>query len=357
MSGVLAVAPAGCPFLTRHDGTLIAADAAAAVAVLTSPVAVPPFTLARRASSRLPAAPAQRLHPSTIDIPAALDALTAELRCQFARCQPEQAVPTLDLLGPAVALSTVTAVLPHAAHQLRHDLAGAVLHWIDQLAPLIRGGRTPARLSAGARRESAARRDVTALLRSAAPTHPLPVAALAAGVQVPTAAGAWLLDLLSRHPDVASQVRAGQPGWARAVTWETLRLYPPTWQIPRLITADTTLAGHPTRLGSRILVSPFRLGRDPSLYPPTGDGDPGFAPARWLTSDTPPGRWLPFGAGPRACPGRRLALAQLDCIAELTARTVTLAPTTSEPDMDTSRGLSPAHPFVQVMRNRDGRAR
>jgi cytochrome P450 len=64
-----------------------------------------------------------------------------------------------------------------------------------------------------------------------------------------------------------------------------------------------------------VLVSPLLLGQDPA-HVPRGTADPEvFDPARWSGSDARPGGWLPFGAGPHACPGRSLGLAQLVALA------------------------------------------
>ena len=40
-----------------------------------------------------------------------------------------------------------------------------------------------------------------------------------------------------------------------------------------------------------------------------------FDPLRWHQDRVRPGAWLPFGAGPHACPGRNLGLAQLTHLA------------------------------------------
>ena len=122
---------------------------------------------------------------------------------------------------------------------------------------------------------------------------------LAAGIQVPIAAGAWLLGLARRAP----QRSTVDPVHA---VWETLRLTPPTWITARI----TTDAGRPRRqrvpAGRVVLVSPLLLGRLAELVP----GDAGRArrlrPARWDDDSHRPGAWLPFGAGPHACPGRTL---------------------------------------------------
>jgi cytochrome P450 len=154
---------------------------------------------------------------------------------------------------------------------------------------------------------------------------------LAAGIQVPIAAGSWLLAWLGNHPSYDVEP-------AHAV-WETLRLTPPTWITARLTTASVELDGEPLAAGSVVLVSPLLLGRRPDLVPGDPDGLPGFDPGRWHDQERRPGAWLPFGAGPHACPGRNLGMAVLVHLAEWAiAHRVTL---TREVRIDQSRGLAP----------------
>ena len=71
-------------------------------------------------------------------------------------------------------------------------------------------------------------------------------------------------------------------------------------------------------------------------------------PTRWSQKEHRPGAWLPFGAGPHACPGRNLGLAQLTHLVswssdfELTS--------SGPPAVDTSRGLSPSPSVIGVLR-------
>ncbi|MEU8657068.1 cytochrome P450 [Actinoplanes philippinensis] len=91
-----------------------------------------------------------------------------------------------------------------------------------------------------------------------------------------------------------------------ALTGELLRVTAPTPLLPRVAAAAGTVAGRPVRRGDRlILVARHAAGahdRDPSVADP--------AP--------PQTAQLVFGAGPHACPGARLARAQLtDTLAAL----------------------------------------
>ena len=261
------------------------------------------------------------------------------------------AVDTVALIQRPIAHSTVAALLPASGAEVRRELVDATLAWLPALATLIIAARTPPRLAQSTRRERRERRHVARLLARTGPDSP-PELALAAGVQVPTAAGAWLLELLSRHPAVTERIQGREPGWAVGAAWETLRLYPPTWGLPRLVIADITAAGTTLPLASRVVVSPYALGRDPALYPHADAYGSGFAPQRWLDGSRP-GDWLPFGAGPHSCPGRSLALAQMQTIAECVADLATIEPVAEHTRIDARNGLLPDPHQVRLVRRAD----
>ncbi len=342
MGDVLDAVPGSRPFGRLPDGTLLALTADASQALLRSGTAVAAFDGARRPNTRADTA-ARSLRRKDIDVDAGRQVLLAGLRDELDQLVPapgeDVLVDTLDLLQRPIALSTIAALVPGAGEAARREIAGSVLSWLDSLAVLITQARPPRRWAASTRRERDDRSRVTRLLTATGPVAP-PALALAGGVQVPTAAAAWLLDLLSRHPEALRAVADGEPSWADAVVWETLRLYPPTWALLRLIIEDTEIAGARLRLASRVVVSPLALGRDQRLYPHADALGPGFAPRRWLDG-TRPGDWLPFGAGPHSCPGRALALVQLRAIAEFLAGAVTMAPLADVTGIDAANGLKP----------------
>ncbi len=161
---------------------------------------------------------------------------------------PGRVVEAMDLLRAPVARSTAAAALPDLDPAARDEVADLVLSWVDALGPVIAHRRNPARFSRVRRRESAARRRLEQRLTEAGELDPATVATfLAAGTQVPIAAGAWLLVALAAHPDVAADLRAGatEPS---AVVWETLRLTPPTWVTGRVTAAPWSWAAPGCRL-------------------------------------------------------------------------------------------------------------
>ncbi len=139
----------------------------------------------------------------------------------------------------------------------------------------------------------------------------------------------WTLHLLAGHPDAQDAVAAELAGlpqggprdlaalaalpFTRAVVDEALRLYPPAWVVTRRALADDEISGVEVPAGTLVLVSPWLLHRRPAEWP-----DPErFDPCRFLQDDHREGHragpragYVPFGAGPRLCIGRDVALVQ-----------------------------------------------
>jgi len=250
------------------------------------------------------------------------------------RTTPQEPYDAMVLLRRPVSRATCAAVLP-VGTQDRDLVADRILGWIDSLGPVISAARPPRRWSRARRDERTARRSAEEAI-AAVPgleASPQQVAVmLAAGIQVPIAAGAWLLSWAAAHP-------LGDADPAH-VAWETLRLTPPTWITARIATEDVDLDGHPIAAGSVVLVSPLLLGRLSHLVPGADPERDEFRPDRWQATDSRPGAWLPFGAGPHACPGRSLGLSLLVHLAEWAA-SLDLA-LTETVGIDQSRGLAPA---------------
>ncbi|WP_170026631.1 cytochrome P450 [Actinomadura oligospora] len=191
--------------------------------------------------------------------------------------------------------------------------------------------------------------------------YPLAVILMAAQEQT-TRAGGWHLLGLARHPawaDSIAQEAAQLPDdpWqitaahlaklthADAFVRESLRRYPPNWLTMRTTVAPTHLGEHQLAPGDRVLLSPYLLHHNDRYHV-----DPEqFRPDRWLcprsasdTSTTARG-YLPFGAGPRLCPGAALATAELTLLVALTARFLRLSCPSPEPFRLTTAGaLTPS---------------
>jgi cytochrome P450 len=108
----------------------------------------------------------------------------------------------------------------------------------------------------------------------------------------------------SRSPsyeDVAKLVYTGQ------VLQESMRLFPPAFALIREARSETTLGRWRVPAGAHVLLAVYHAHHDPRQHPdPERFAPERFAPdaaARWH-----PGAYLPFGAGTRACIGKRFAL-------------------------------------------------
>jgi hypothetical protein len=256
----------------------------------------------------------------------------------------------LRALRRPVALSTVAALHPDAGADDRDAAADLALAWVDALGPIIAADRPPRAWSAVRRGERRARRRLIDVLTRLGSTEPANDAtALAAGVQVPIAAGAWALTLLAAAPE--TQERAADPTYAAAYVWEVLRLYPPTWLLARITTRDVQISQTTVPAYTPVVVSPVALGRLDSLVPGPAAG---HAPldridaGRWRDPQQRPGAWLPFGSGVHACPGRNLGLAQLVALVSW-AGAHEWAPT-APVGVDARRGLAPSPSTVRVRR-------
>ncbi|MFE5549215.1 cytochrome P450 [Streptomyces sp. NPDC056534] len=144
-----------------------------------------------------------------------------------------------------------------------------------------------------------------------------------AGVETTASTLSWALHLVAHDPNIMLRLQAeaeaalgGAPAThadlpslpltARVIT-ETLRLYPPTWFLTRVTTADTMLDSTIIPSGTTIAFSPYLLHHNPDLYP-----DPErFDPDRWLAEGArviSRDSYIPFGAGARKCIGDQFAL-------------------------------------------------
>jgi unspecific monooxygenase len=143
------------------------------------------------------------------------------------------------------------------------------------------------------------------------------IGALLAAHRVPAAAGAWLLMLTADHPETQESARAEAKSAndappdectvARRTALESLRLYPATWMIARILEKDVDLGSWRFRRGHNILISPYVIHRDNDLFPEASQ----FLPERWQAARLDQAAFLTFGSGIHLCPGRSLAVSML----------------------------------------------
>jgi cytochrome P450 len=148
---------------------------------------------------------------------------------------------------------------------------------------------------------------------------------LLAGHETTANALCWAYYLLALHPRVRGRLeaevdqelagRTPMPGdlarliYTRAVVSEALRLYPPIYQFSRQARSATQLGQQSVAAGSLLVISPWLLHRHRRYWKQPDD----FFPERFLESGGKRRRqcYIPFGAGPRVCPGAGFAMNEL----------------------------------------------
>jgi cytochrome P450 len=145
---------------------------------------------------------------------------------------------------------------------------------------------------------------------------------------------AWLLYLLSQNPEAAARLAAeadAAPGpeqmpYLEACVQEAMRLKPVAPIMGAEAVRDVALDGVQVPAG----VVAFMLLRHAfALAVPLDDGA-AFRPERWLDPamkrqlDDPARRMLPFGGGPRFCPGRYLAMSEIRTVMPMLVRSFSI---------------------------------
>ncbi|PYE81407.1 cytochrome P450 [Pseudoroseicyclus aestuarii] len=158
-----------------------------------------------------------------------------------------------------------------------------------------------------------------------------------AGHETSAAALGWALYLLAAHPDWQDRVAAEARGWdgsfaglsglgvTRDVLRETLRLYPPVPMMVREAARPERFRGRAVPRGAQIVVSPWHLHRHERLW----EAPDAFDPGRWNSAagrQSARRAYLPFSAGPRACPGAGFAMTEGVLLLAVLLRKLRLAP-------------------------------
>ncbi len=165
---------------------------------------------------------------------------------------------------------------------------------------------------------------------------------LAAGHDTLASALAWTWHLLAGHPGAMARTREEADrvlgdrlpaeedlpslSYTEMVFSEALRLYPPIWSLGRQALADDRLpSGTPVPAGTQVALVSYVIHRNPAAFP-----DPErFRPERFTPEARraiPPGAYIPFGDGARACIGASLALAEAVSVISVMARRFDFAP-------------------------------
>lgn len=151
-----------------------------------------------------------------------------------------------------------------------------------------------------------------------------------------TATGlSWALERLTRHPAVlTAAVRAadrsavGDPSgdeYLEAVVKEVLRIRPVVFDVGRVLTEPTEVAGHRLPAGVMVVPGIGLVHDDPAVYPEPDR----FDPDRMLGASLTPTTWLPFGGGNRRCLGATFAMVEMRVVLREILRRAELCTTTA----------------------------
>jgi cytochrome P450/nitrite reductase/ring-hydroxylating ferredoxin subunit len=182
---------------------------------------------------------------------------------------------------------------------------------------------------------------------------------------------AWMIHFLSRHPEVQHRLQAevdavmgndwtlqesrqvDELPYLDAVTHETLRLKPAAPLLFLEPIRNVTIGGVDIPAGTTLML----LMRFASLQEHNFTDAETFRPERWLlprdTSAYPAHNravWMPFGAGPRFCPGRHLAWVEIKTAMATICRNFLLTPPEhTEPVRERFVfTMTPSHSFVRL---------
>ncbi len=154
---------------------------------------------------------------------------------------------------------------------------------------------------------------------------------IGAGVETSATALSWAWYLLAQHPEVTQRLQAeiddrlagraprlddmAELPYGRMILEETLRLYPPSAVLPRQANVVDHIAVAHTQSytipkHAVVLMSQYVTHRHPGFWPAPERFDPErFTPER--AAEQHRFAYFPFGAGPRVCIGKPLALLEM----------------------------------------------
>ncbi|MFO1094073.1 MAG: cytochrome P450 [Planctomycetaceae bacterium] len=267
-----------------------------------------------------------------IDVHGEMMRLTLEIVCEaLFRAQIEADVPAIDRALDAITRAFMGFPFPLWIPLPRHLRARRQLKRLDAIIYRMIGERK-AELARG----DAPGNDLLSLLLTARDDSGRPmsdrqlrdelITVFLAGHETTAIVLTFAIDLIARHPDVESRLRAeweqlpatgeltavdlAPLDYTRAVLQETMRLYPPAWFIGRETINDYEIGGYQVSRGTTFFLCPFQLHRDERFFP-----DPlRFDPGRWQVgaAHKPPRyAYFPFGAGLRSCIGAGFAMLEM----------------------------------------------
>jgi cytochrome P450 len=162
---------------------------------------------------------------------------------------------------------------------------------------------------------------------------------LVAGHDTTATSLSWALERLTRHPAVLDKAvraaRAGTDEYLDAVCREVLRIRPVVFDVGRILTEPTEVAGYNLPAGVMVAPGIGLVHRDAGQYE-----DPDrFDPDRMIDASFGPTTWLPFGGGNRRCLGANFALVEMAVVLREVLRRVDLHTSTARGERPRVKGV------------------
>lgn len=168
------------------------------------------------------------------------------------------------------------------------------------------------------------------------------VAIIIAGHETTASTLAWALQLIAHHPAVQDAIVAelkAQDGdeYLKATINEVLRHRPVfLFATPRAVAQPIEINDVTYRAPAHLLACTYLMHHDPILYPKPHE----FRPERFLGSRARASEatWLPWGGGRQRCPGRYLALLELQIVLRAVLTSLRVCP--AAPELERARWRS-----------------
>ncbi|MFB6073706.1 MAG: cytochrome P450 [Haloarculaceae archaeon] len=192
------------------------------------------------------------------------------------------------------------------------------------------------------------------------------VTLLLAGHETTALSLTYACHLLGRYPGAAASLRAELDDvlggrsptvedlpdlpYTEQVVQESMRLYPPVWELIRESVTNDRVGGYRVPAGATVSMHQWVLHRDPRFW----DDPLAFRPERWseeATADRPAFAYFPFGGGPRRCIGDRFAMLEARLVLATVAREWAFEPL-DELSFSPSITLRPDGPVEMTVRRR-----